>query len=88
MAMKTVGLSSKLKSPVAAAVLAGFEVAGTAVAFGVAETILGVAAACCAYRALDRNRATAGEAPAGAAISEKEEEEAAAESRGVGSTRP
>jgi hypothetical protein len=87
MAMKTVGLSSKLKSPVAAAVLAGFEVAGTAVAFGVAETILGVAAACCAYRALDRNRPTADGASEGA-ISEKKEEEAAAEPRGAGATRP
>jgi hypothetical protein len=85
--MKTVGLSSKLKSPVAAAVLAGFEVAGTAVAFGVAETILGVAAACYAYRALDRNRAMAGEASK-VAISEEGKEEAAAEPVGAGATRP
>jgi hypothetical protein len=87
MAMKTVGLSSKLKSPVAAALIAGFEVAGTAVAFGVAETILGVAAACYAYRALDRNRTMAGEASEGS-MSEEEEEEAAPEPTGAGAARP
>jgi hypothetical protein len=45
-------VASKLKNPLGVAMLTGFEIAGTAVAFGVAETLLGVAAAYWAYRAL------------------------------------
>jgi hypothetical protein len=71
--MKTVGLGQKLKNPVAAAVLAGVEVAGTAVAFGVAETLLGLAAAYVAFQALDRRGASssgAGDAAAGMELRE------------------
>ena len=63
--MKTMALGQKLKNPVAAAVLAGVEVAGTAVAFGIAETLLGVAAAYFAFQALDRRRSSGDNAAAG-----------------------
>jgi hypothetical protein len=68
--MKGISLQSiteKLKSnPVGVAVLTGFEVAGTAVAFGVAETVLGVAAAYVAYQAIERGETPGGAAPEGA----------------------
>ncbi|MCL2450869.1 MAG: hypothetical protein FWD17_18145 [Polyangiaceae bacterium] len=50
--MNVRNVAYKLKSPVGLAVVTGFEIAGTAAAFGVAQTLMGVAAAYWAYRAL------------------------------------
>lgn len=71
--MKTVGLGQKLKNPVAAAVLAGVEVAGTAVAFGVAETLLGLAAAYYVFQALDRRGSSDGAGDAAADTEPRED---------------
>jgi hypothetical protein len=56
---RVAAVSKKLKSPAVAAVLTGVEIAGTAVAFGVAETVISVAAAYAAYRALSGRAAAA-----------------------------